>query len=135
MHELAARLQLSEVQTVALIEEGKILAINVAPGSSRSHWRVPVESVERFEAGKSVIATPAKPAHATAPVSTSQHRQRMFLVSEIAVRWMASPKHISNLIGQGILRAVNIAPGSLRKNYRVPVEEIERFEGRPHACD
>lgn len=48
-------------------------------------------------------------------------------VSEVARRLRCSGEHIRALIRGRHLRAINIAPGSARPNWRVPEAELERF--------
>lgn len=48
--ELAARWNCSDVHLTNLIAAGNLAAIDVSGGAIRKHWRVPFESVSRFEA-------------------------------------------------------------------------------------
>lgn len=49
--EVAAKLRVTQRHVIDLIEEGKLRAINVAGGnnaSGRRHYRIPVDSWERY---------------------------------------------------------------------------------------
>lgn len=48
-------------------------------------------------------------------------------VPEVAKLLRCSGEHVRSLIRGRHLRAINIAPGSLRPNWRVPEAEVERF--------
>jgi excisionase family DNA binding protein len=45
--EVAEKLNVSERHIVDLIEEGKLLAINIG-GHTRKFWRIPVDAYEKF---------------------------------------------------------------------------------------
>jgi excisionase family DNA binding protein len=47
VREVAERLSIGEQQVRDLIEEGKIMAINIG-GHARKFWRIPVDEYERF---------------------------------------------------------------------------------------
>jgi excisionase family DNA binding protein len=49
-------------------------------------------------------------------------------VPEAARRLLVSERHVGELIEEGAIRAFNIAPGSSRNSWRIPIEEAERFE-------
>ena len=56
--ECAKRLRVSDRHVIDLIEEGKLLAINVAGGANatdRKFWRVPVEALEAFKRGNASV--------------------------------------------------------------------------------
>ena len=60
--DLARRWKCAEQAVHNLIEEGRIVAINIGTGT-RKFWRVPTESVRAFEAAASnmnVVAIPAQ---------------------------------------------------------------------------
>jgi excisionase family DNA binding protein len=45
--EVAERLDISEQHVLDLIDEGRLLAINIG-GGTRKFWRIPVEAYERY---------------------------------------------------------------------------------------
>jgi hypothetical protein len=52
--EIAARWRVSEDKIHALIRAGRLRAFDVAsPGSTRPRWRVPLDALLAFEAGRS----------------------------------------------------------------------------------
>jgi len=48
VHEVCKVLNISDGHARNLIEEGKLVAVNVAPGGSRRHWRISVAALDSF---------------------------------------------------------------------------------------
>jgi hypothetical protein len=59
--EIAKRWRVSEDKVLALIRSGRLRAFDVAsPGSSRPRWRVPLDALLAFEAGRAPVEAPKK---------------------------------------------------------------------------
>lgn len=53
--------------------------------------------------------------------------RRVLMVGEVADKLRVSAQHVLDLIAEGKLRAVNIAAGSDREHWRIPVESYHAF--------
>jgi hypothetical protein len=59
--EIAARWRVSEDKILNLIRTGRLRAFDVAsPGSTRPRWRVPLDALLAFEAGRTPAASAPK---------------------------------------------------------------------------
>ena len=58
---------------------------------------------------------------------SAQPEPFVYRVADVAARWRISEEHVSDLIDEGKLQAINIGNGS-RNYWRIPRESLHRFE-------
>jgi hypothetical protein len=63
------------------------------------------------------------------PIATKSLEQETFNPPQLASRWGVKPDTVREFIRSGELKAFNVAsPGAVRPRFRIPLEEVKRFE-------
>ena len=56
-------------------------------------------------------------------------------VTEVARCWRVTPTHVSDLIDEGSLQAIDVSAGGARRHWRIPKEAYEDFIQRCHSLN